>query len=124
MVAPTMTFNPFDQPSEGVRGFQRSRFTLGNDCLSETPSLRLFAEVAKNLFQLRRAERIDDLPGVEGLPPVHAHIQPRLRAKAETSFRIVDLMRRNTKIQDHAVDRLPVNFVENLLRRCKTRLTG
>ena len=101
-MARSATFNAPTSPGKNVRSFQGAPLALGHNSLCEAPSLRLFAVVAKYFFQLRGIEGIDDLPGIDRLPPVHAHIEGRLGAEAETSFRIVDLMRRNTKIQNHA----------------------
>src|SRR6266508_924157 len=92
VIAATPAFYLLNNFDKLFRRLQGALLSLGNDRLRDAPRLRLFAVIAKDSFQLIHRERIHHLLRVEGLAPIHAHIAPCIGAKAEASFRGINLM--------------------------------
>src|SRR5690348_14571932 len=95
MPASAATLDLLNNLNEISGSFQWPSLSFSDDCLRNAPRLRFFAVIPKDPFQLALRRGVDDPLSIYILAAIHAHIQPRRRAKTEPAFRSVNVMGRN-----------------------------
>ncbi len=93
MVAPPAALDALDNGNKFCRRLNRPPPSFLNDRPGNPARIGLLPIVTKDSLQLSRGKGVYDFLRVQRLAPVHAHVEPRLRAEAEPSLRSVDLMR-------------------------------
>ncbi len=105
-----------DRADEVVARRHRARLSAANHFARQPPRVSLVAIRSKRIGQRFAVGRVEEIGGGHGLRPVvsgaHAHVERSAGAKAEPSTLVVDLVRRDAQVEEHAVDRDAVERVD------------
>ena len=104
-----------DDVNELARPLNGLLHALLDDELRDAAAPALLAVVVEDAVELLLAVRVDDIVRRELRLRVHAHVERRVVHVRETALRRVNLMRRDTEVEDDTVDKRCALRLENLL---------
>jgi len=101
---------PSDDGNERSCGLDRTALPVLHDCLSNSPGIALLSILKDDVRELLFGTTIHQIGGSFSDRLVHAHVKRTFSLKAEPPRRIIQLWRRNPKIEKHTIDRRDTGF--------------
>ena len=107
-----MANHPFQQICQFLGTLPWTLLTTGDDRPGDLAGKALFAEFPENIRKFLGGKLIEQISGSCSRGRVHPHVQRSIKAEGETTFRSINLRRRDSDVQKDAVNHRPTMFIQ------------